>query len=398
MPVSSPATATLVSGYRSSIEGELNKDSPAAEKAYNKVQAAALGMSDRALYAMIEDRIAATSALTAQGDDLDARGAEVDEYRDLATAWRGTASFPADDGTTVPLSRIFVGPQGLQYQAQAAVTAPVGASGSGVTLDLLCLQAGVAGNLQAGDVLTIQDPLAGAGRVATVTVVTVIGAEKEEDEDFRPSVLDAERADGGGGNSSDLRSWAQKVVGVRRAYPFTGPYVGYALQAYPGMRSVYVEAAASIDPDGIAPQSLLDAVKAAILSDLDTGVPREILGLIADTLYVRSIIRTPIFTTVVGMSIRTGSLGSAQSAVSAAVDTFLRRFAPYVQGLDPDFERLDDVTANRLSREVQGVLDAYGGSAQNVLLGTTPGVYLGHYAIAQNERLKSGGVIFQAGT
>jgi hypothetical protein len=133
------------------------------------------------------------------------------------------------------------------------------------------------------------------------------------------------------------------------------------------------------------------------MADPDTLVPREILGLTADYLYVRSIVRTPIYVKVVGLSVRSGTMGAAQSAVTAASDKHLRRFAPFVQGLDPDFDRLDDVTATNLGREVQDSLEPYGGSAQNVLLGTSVGTYLGHYALAQNERLKLGGIIFEAG-
>jgi hypothetical protein len=215
----------------------------------------------------------------------------------------------------------------------------------------------------------------------------------EDLEDYRRRVLDAERAEGGGGNAADYRSWAQSVPGVLRAYPFSGPPSG--VTPLPGQRVVYVEAAPEISEDGIAPQSLLDLVREAIITDAD-GVSREILGLPVgpDLLYVHSITRTPVYVQIAGLSVTSGSIGEAEDAIETAVSVLLRTFAPFVQGLDADFDKRDEVVASMLAREVQNILDAYGGTVENVLFGLSPGVFVWRYSLLPYEKLKLGGITF----
>ncbi len=391
-----PTTAELVARNLAALEARLNQTTPDADQSFNAALATTEAMAAKGHYKYAEDRVRAASALTAQDGDLDAIGNEYGCYRNVAESFEGTASLAADDGVTLNVNSVFVGPSGLQYRVKASATAPVGASGSGVVLALVCSEEGVAGNLSAGDELSIQTPVAGAGRIATITTVTVLGTEEEDDDEYRVRILDIERAEGGGGNSSDIRTWAQGVAGVKRAYPFSGPPWNSALTPYPGMRTVYVEASESINADGIAPAGLLSSVRAALLSNPDTGISREVLGMTTDTLYVQSIYRTPIYVRVVGLAVSTGSLGAAQTAIETALGVFLRRFSPFVQGLDPDFDRLDVVAATVLSREVQEILDAFGGRAQNVLFGTSVGIFIGEYALNDGEKLSLGGVTWES--
>ncbi|MBU1080899.1 MAG: baseplate J/gp47 family protein [Spirochaetes bacterium] len=393
-----PSTAALVARNQAALESRLNQTTPPADKAFNTVLATMEGMAAKALYKFAEDRILASSALTARGPDLDAIGLEYECYRAPAVACVAVASLAADDGTILGVNSIFVGDNGLQYRVQASVTAPSGAPGSGVVLSLACVEEGTAGNLSLGDTLTIQTPVAGAGRVATVSSVATIGTEAEGDEGYRIRVLDIERADGGGGNPSDHRTWAQSVPGVKRAYPLNGPYVGSGLTPTPAMRTIYVEAAESVDPDGIAPAGLLDQVRDAILTDTETGIARQILGFTGDYLYIRPIIRTPIYVKIVGLTVKTGTMAAAQSDIENALSTVLRLFSAFVQGLDPDFDRMDEVTSSVLQSEAQSVIRGYGGTIQNILFGLTVGTYLGKYPVAANEKLKLGGIVWEAVT
>lgn len=394
MPYTIPSTADLVARNKSNIESHLNQTTPPADKAFNTVLAVEQGMSHRGLYAYAADRVNANFAMTAQGDDLDAIGEEYDILRGKATAAVIVAALPADDGTSIDLSTIFVGPQGLQYETQNTVVAPSGAPGSGVIISMVCKEPGVSGNLSVGDILTIEQPVSGAGRLASVSSVSIIGTEKEEDDDYRIKILDAERAEGGGGNSSDIRSWGESIAGVKRIYPFTGKPWDSGVTEYPGMRTVYVEATENVDPSGVAPSGLLASVKAAILADPNTGEVREILGLTTDTLFVKSIYRTPLYLKIVGLSVSTGTVAAAQTAVESAMATYMKIFGPFVQGLDPDFDRLDQVTASLLAREIQDLLDSYGGTCQNVLFGTSVGTFIGIYLLGNAEKLSLGGIVW----
>lgn len=391
-----PTTAEFTDLNRAGLEARLNQKTPPAAEAFNNAIATlvAMGMTSLAKYA--QERARANLVATAIAADLDALGAEADTPRKLATACELTASLPCDDGTVVPLGRIFQGPQGLQYETLAAAIAPSGASGSGASLSLVCRDSGTAGNLALGDALALQSPIAGASADATVAAVAALGTEREEDDDYRVRILDAQRSELALGAPSWHRVQAQAVAGVARAYPFSGPPEGSGLTPRPVMRTVYVESTPAINADGIAPQTLLDSVRAALLIDPDSGLALDLLGLPSDGLYVRAMTRIPIYVRVVGLTIGSGTLAAAQADIEAALAVFLRQFRPFVQGVDPDFDKLNELTTTPLSRVVQDVLDAYGGRAQNVLFSTTPGGALGTYALKDNELAKLGSVTYES--
>jgi uncharacterized phage protein gp47/JayE len=399
MSMTQPTTAELVSRNLANIEGRLGESTPTADKAFNKVLAVTEGLAQKPEYAYMDDLVKANFALTAQGDDLDKLNINGDYNtpRNPAVACKVTAKLSADDTAELVLNTVFVGPQGLLYDSQASVTAPSdGKAGDGLVIALKCEDAGTAGSLAVGDELTIQSPLTGIGRTATVTAIAVAGSEKEEDEDYRVRLLDVIRAEPGGGNSADFRLWGEAVSGVKRVYPFSGVPYDSSDPEYPGMRTVYVEATESYDADGIADSPLLALVRAALLADPDTGADRQILGLTTDTLYVQSIARKALYVTVVGLTVNSGSLASAETKVEAALTTYLKQFGPFVQGLDADFDRLDTVTPSLLSHEVQDVLKAYGGTCQNILMGTVLGTNSGTYTLKNGEKLKLGSVVFEA--
>jgi uncharacterized phage protein gp47/JayE len=389
-----PSTQELSDRNLANIERQLNEHTPPADKAFNRTWAVTEGMAEKELYAFAADRAAANLAMTAMGADLESIGQEYGLVRYPATPWQGTAQYALADGKTLPLSVAFIGPQGLKYTTMASATAPQGLPGSGAIVRFSCDIDGPSGNLSAGDTLTIQSPIEGFPRTCVITATTRLGVPLEDLEEYRTRVLDVERQEGGGGNSSDYRIWAQAVTGVARAYPFSGPPIGSLLTELPGQRTVYVETTPEVNEDGLAPQSLLDLVRAAILADPDTAEAREILGLPADLLYVRSIVRTGIYVSVAGITITTGSMGNAQSQIETAISTLLRSFAPFVQGLDVDFERRDELVAAVLSREAQNVLDNFGGTVENVFFGLSPGNVMWRYPLQLNEKLKLAGIMF----
>ncbi|MFP3041901.1 baseplate J/gp47 family protein [Treponema primitia] len=397
MPTITPSTDELIQRNIAGFESALNVKTPPAEKSFNRTIATVEGLQGTGLYSFANDRARANLALTAAEADLMDLGENYGVYRTPAKIWEGIIRFILPDGKTLYLGTIFIGPQGIKYQTTANVIAPQGAPGSGVLAAIECAGSGPGGNLSEGDTLTIQTPIEGAARTAMVTATTALGTEQEDIEEYRQKVLDVERAEGGGGNSSDFRQWAQEVPGVFRAYPFSGPPLDIVRDPYPGERTVYVEAMPAINPDGLAPQSLLDLVKQACLAAPD-GTSREILGLTADTLYVRSIVRVGIYVTVQGIAIKSGSMGAAEEAVTNAVRDLLETFSPFVQGLDADFDRRDEIVASIIGSAVQSVLDTFGGSAESVFFGTTPGSFIGRYILESNEKPKLAGITFTGAT
>jgi hypothetical protein len=372
-------------------------------------------MTASGLYAFAADRARANLAITASEEDLEVKGEEYNVPRRMATAWRGKISLDLDAGVTLYLGTVFTSANGRNYETTQTA---IGGSGAPAIISIACKEGGPGGNLSAGDTLTIQSPAEGAGRTAAVTAVDKMGLEKEGVEDYRLRVLDAIRGGSGGTGgavddatgtteidvpacvtSSDYRLAAEAVGGVARAYPFSGPPEGSGLVPVPGQRVVYIECSRDIDPDGIPPQSLLDIVRAALITDPATGLSREALGAPTgpDLLFVEPIIRTGLYVTVVNMTVIGSARAAAETAVTNAVRDIIAKFAPFVQGLDAEFDRKDEITNANISREIQNALDVFGGTAESVYFNDSPTGGLGSMTLAPNQKLKLQQIRFQDG-
>jgi uncharacterized repeat protein (TIGR02543 family) len=179
--------------------------------------------------------------------------------------------------------------------------------------------------------------------------------------------------------------------------PNGGKPIGMAGDSVPGERTVYVEATAAIDADGIAPPELLELARRSLVSDPVTGRSRIILGQSADTLYVRSITRTGIYVTIVGLSIGSGDIEGVKQNVKAVLEAMLRGIEPYVEGLDAEFDRRDKLTESLLMVEAQNTIDRNGGTIQNILFGKTPTENLSRIDLRRNEKLSLRQILFTDG-
>jgi uncharacterized phage protein gp47/JayE len=399
-----PDARELIDRNLANIEQNLNEKSPPAEKSFNRVWATVEGLSMSGLYAFAADRVRDNLAISASEAGLETLGEEYDLPRRGAIPWRGKAAIPLTHGQTLYAGTVYIGGQGLKYETLQNVT---GGPDNTAAVTLQCADSGPAGNLSAGDSLAIQSVVDGAGRTATVAEVTRLGLDIENIEDYRVRILDVIRGGSGGSGAadesgavdvqvdacvtaSDYRIAAEAVGGVARAYPFSGPPENSGLVPMPGQRTVYIEASPDIDPDGIPPQPLLDLVRAAFLADPVTGNSREILGVPTgpELLFVRPIRRTGIYVRVIGLSVISSSLAEAESRITEAVRTLLKSYAPFVQGLDADFDRREELTASVLAREIQTVLDAYGGSAEYITFGDTDTAVYPRYVLSEDEKLR----------
>lgn len=106
------------------------------------------------------------------------------------------------------------------------VTAP--ASGhtltpvEGVVCTVLADEAGAAGNLRAGDTLTLSSPPSGI--VAACTVLEMSGGgDLESTEELRQRIIAWMQERPGSGNRADFRDWARQTPGVRLADAFVYP-------------------------------------------------------------------------------------------------------------------------------------------------------------------------------
>jgi hypothetical protein len=398
-----PTTKEQAEQNLANIEARINQESPLADKAFNRVIAIMEAMGFTSLAKFAAERVLQNLAITATGDDLDKLGAEHGVIRKEAESTVLTATLPGVDTTIIPQTIDFIGDaNGVRYFLNSA--AEIGDPVSGVAeLTMTAETPGVVGNLQLGDTLSIGTQIAGAETVATVAVITGettailnVGADREEDEAYRLRVLDEIRARCGGGNAADYRKWAQEVAGVARAYPYAGKPVELLLESSPPDRTVYIEADTTIDPDGIAPQSLLDEVRDTITTDPSTGLARQPLGLTDDTLFVESISRTAFFVEIRNLSVSSDLVAKTKNEISAALTAYFLVIKPFVDGLDSLVDRNDKITDVTVSNVVQDVAAANGGTANSVAFGLSLGESIPEYQLSPGElsKLASGGITY----
>lgn len=130
----------------------------------------------------------------------------------LATAASGAALVTGNVGAQVLAGTLLRGSNGLDYSAQAAVVLGAG----GVSVSLRCAVSGASGNLAAGQVLTLVDPIAGVNSAVTVGALGITGGADDELVDtWRARVADEWRTvttEGArSGKPKDYRHWAKSA-------------------------------------------------------------------------------------------------------------------------------------------------------------------------------------------
>ncbi len=385
MALNIPTTKEIKDISIANYESRLSQDSPMQDKAFLRVKSSSEAFIFTALYKYAAERALQNLILTATGQDLINLGNQYNVPKNLAQEAILTAEITGQNGSVLETVRTYVGDlNGLRYTIENQATIVGGIA----SIVLTASQSGVVGNLDVANTLTIDSPVSGINSVATVTSVDQLGTEEESDDVYRLRILDVARASGGGGNASDYRRWAQEVSGVARAYPYSGKPVVLQAESSPPERTVYVEATTDIDPDGIAPQPLLDAVRASINNDPETGLSRQPLGLTDETLYVESISRTGFYVTVRDLIAPPAFVAQIEQLIEDALSTFFSSLRSFVQGLDPAFDRNDLVTDLIVSDVVQDVLKSNGASATSVGFGLSAGVFTISYNLEPGELAK----------
>ena len=390
-----PTAAQLKNTYLLKYESKINQDSPLNNKAFLRIAAAIWATIGVLLQKETIKANRENLAITASRAGLILIGTEysLPIKDEISTVLNVT--LPATTGVQIPAGTNFTGDDnGILYFDSSTITSVA----SVATLQLTSRTPGVIGNLAAAQTLTMSINIAGAEQVATITSVETTGADAEETGDYRQRVLDKIRAPGGGGNASDFRNWAGSQEGVRRAYTYSG--VAYGDPLYPGgeppKRTVYIESATAIDSDGIAPPSLIADTRETIITDPDTGLHRQSLGLTNDTLFTLSIRRTDIYVEIRAAIFAAGTESAVKAEIQIAVTNYFLSLEPFIQGLDISSSKNDIITDLSVSEVVQDVLKANSASATGVGFGLAPSVFESFFQLGQGEKTKldAGGVTY----
>jgi len=388
MALQLPTTKELFETFLANLESQLNQTAPLLPKAFLRVLSLAESGGFTSLYKYAAERVIQNLALTATEDDLDALGKEYKVTRKPAETFAATLYFSANQGVTIPVDTIFIGDSnGQNYISTETVVAPF------INVARIPVAAQVAGgdqNLSIGDSLTITVQIAGADTTATVETIENLGVDRETDDEYRRRILNEIRTVGGGSISTDFRRWAEEPNGVFRAFPYSGkPLTLYdAVDSLPGDCTVFVEASTSIDPDGIAPTSLLDEVRAAINFDPVTGLARPALGSENSNLWVESVYRTGFYVEVRTLLVDPALEAAVKASIASNLDTYFRSLFPFIEGLDFISDRNDFITNTSVSTIVQDVLKANGAAAASIGFGTSLGTFAPSYTLGQGETAK----------
>lgn len=392
MPQNIPTTQQIKDQNLANYESNLAQTSPLTDKAFLRVQSALEALIFTILYKYAADRAKQALAITATGNGLKNHGDQHLVIRKAAIATVLTFTLPGINGTIIIAGTDFIGDSnGVRYFSDSSATI----TGGIATITATAETVGVAGNLNVSDTLTISSQIAGAENTATVTVIDTTGAEQETEEAWNERILFAIRSTAGGNNATDYKIWAEAVAGVETAFPYSGKYFGAVQDSFPGDRTVYIEAESSIDPDGIAPSSLLDDVRDAINTDPETSLSRPLLGLSDFALDIRSISRRPFYVEITNLDVSAGIEAQVKANIETALTTYFRGLAAFVDGIDLSQERNDLITNVTLSAVVQDVIATTGGSMDEVAFGLAPATFTSvQYRLDPGELAKLGSVVY----
>jgi hypothetical protein len=221
MGITIPTTKQIAEQFLANLESKLNQTSPLSDKAFLRVLSANEGSIFTVLYKFGLHGILQNLVLTATGEDLDSIGNNYGVFRRAATPFKGEGQIEIEAGSpkTMNAGTVFVGDSNnLRYLSTETITG----QGASYSFDLQAEESGEASNLVINDTMTISTPISGIDTVANITAVWENGIDREDDDSYRRRVLTEIRTVGGGGNSADYRTWSEQVIGVARAFPWSG--------------------------------------------------------------------------------------------------------------------------------------------------------------------------------
>ncbi len=386
-----PTTTELALQNLALLEGKINQDAPLVDKSFLRT----LSVMEAFIGIMIQkyqaERSKQNLAKTATGIDLENIGSNIGVLIKLPKATVLEIQINAEDATIIPQGTVLSGnANGLLYFSDADAIA----SGGIAVLTATCELEGSDGNLNNGQILTLTNIILGAANTGVVTDTIQTGTDKEDQEVYRERILINQRAVRGGGNRFDHKIWAEEVEGVFKAYPYSGKPFGSIETSYPGDRTVYVQADTNIDPDGIAPQSLLDEVRSYLNTDPLTLRDRPPLGSTNEVLYVLSINRLPVYITIYDLRITLNNLTEVKLDVESALQQYLFNLQPFIEGIDLIQDRDDVLSTPSVSSIVDDVLKTQASAAHQVTFGFTPTTTLDYFQIIPAQLVKLDSVIY----
>ena len=295
--ISRPTLAELYARWIADVQSRIEGASAAIRRSVLAVLGAALTAAIHSLYALAQEIGKQSVPYTATGTQLEGWASLWGLARRSAGLAIGTAVATGTPGAEVPADASLVSAAGQEY----VVLDGVFLDGAGeATLNLEAVEAGSAGNLATGEVLSFVSAPEGVNTTATVDADGLAGgSDIESDDQLRARLMQRIQNPPHGGNDGDYIFWAQSVTGLEQAWVFP-------LYSGAGTVRVYI---AEADYDSANPNHASGALVSTVQDYIDTVRP------VTATVEIVAPVRQPVDITI--------SAGPDSPALRAAIEASL---------------------------------------------------------------------------
>lgn len=216
MPFARPDLPTLIDRAAADIESRLPGADARLRRSNLNVLARVLAGAAHGLYGYVDWLALQILVDTAEAEFLERHANIWLPGGRLPAAYAvGQVTATGTDGAVIPVGTRFRRADGVVYTAEADATV----AGGSALVTVVAVEAGQAGNSDAGVSLALETPVAGVNSAAVVTAGALSGgAAIESDDGLRARVLARIQQPPHGGAKHDYIAWALEVPGVTRAW------------------------------------------------------------------------------------------------------------------------------------------------------------------------------------
>lgn len=217
MPSPRPTLAELVARVRGDFESRLSLTGKVLRRRMANVLAVVWSGAAHGMHGHIDWGIRQFFADTAEREFLLRKAAAWGVTPIPATYAAGEVTATGGEGEVIPAEEVLIRDDGVTYR----VTDDAIVSGGSATVSVEAVEAGAAGNLDAGDTLAFESPIPVVDSLVTVAAGGIAGGfDQEGIEDTRARFLLRLRRPPTGGSDQDWEAWALSVAGVTRAWVY----------------------------------------------------------------------------------------------------------------------------------------------------------------------------------
>lgn len=241
MPYDRPTLQTINSRIIGDIEASLAQTTPILPRSVLRVLGRVFAGAVHSNYGFLAWASKQLFPDTAESEYLDRWASIWGVTRKQPEFASGNVTITGENGSSLLAGAHFIGVNGQEYEVITGATI----SGGTATVEVEATGSGSAGDLAAGNALTLVEPVAGINLGAVVASGGIGGgADVESDDNLRARILARIRNPPQGGTATDYVAWALEVAGVTRAW---------AYEAYMGPGTVGVVFVSDDAPGGIIP-------------------------------------------------------------------------------------------------------------------------------------------------